>query len=196
MLFICLCLATNCFLCDFGRLPGLKAHVSLVPLSSGNDIIGVVPSGCLGIHAFVGTDFLVIFVVGGDSSCGDSYTWEGNQQWGGVRLCPSVSQRHLSDAGWRSSRKISLSSHWWNQPGFRLLASGAPDCPRLQLVYDTFYQPAESRKVFLHEHRWVSSDCTCISPQALPWSPQPLRSWFPALDSLEMMAAMRAGSTS
>lgn len=35
---------------------------------------------------------------------------------------------------------------------------------------------------------------TCISPQALPPSPQPSSSAFPALDSLEMMAAMRAGS--
>ena len=35
---------------------------------------------------------------------------------------------------------------------------------------------------------------TCISPQAFPPSPQPLFSAFPALDSLEMMAAMRAGS--
>lgn len=65
---------SSCFICDSGDLPGLKAHVALVPLSSGNDIVGVILPRCGFIDVFIGVDISITHVVGGDSSCGDDHT--------------------------------------------------------------------------------------------------------------------------
>lgn len=67
MLFICLWSNRNMpnpFLLDFTGLPGLKPHVAFVPLSSGNDVIGVVLPSCLGIDTFIRLDILLPLIVG------------------------------------------------------------------------------------------------------------------------------------
>lgn len=55
--------------CDLGDLPDLKTQVSLIPLSSGNHVIRVVPPSRVGVDVFTGLDIPITHIVGSYSSC-------------------------------------------------------------------------------------------------------------------------------
>lgn len=64
------------FLRGWRQLQVLKVSIAFVPLSSGNDITGVVSTCGYGVQLFIGEDVLISGVVGCYPSCRDKHTWE------------------------------------------------------------------------------------------------------------------------
>lgn len=194
---------SSCFVCDSGHLPGLKAHVALVPLSSGNDIVGVILPSCGAIDVFIGVDIFITHVVGSYSSCRDDHTWGGRKR-SGVEICVSRSTKPFRCLFAFQLLKFFLiwlmnltriSVAWIRCSTLSQFPSGVHPLPLGSICRNQINWMKV--KVFLGDTNEAAAfDPTCISPKAVRDLSQPPCSWFPALDSLEMMPAMRAGSTS